>query len=517
MNGSPRSIGRSSGLSSPSAARGPGRQHEVARQRRPIPAEEPDRLGLAQTRPQAGEQSTHAVGGLAGGVLEGGQLVDVVDDPEAVGRVDEQVVGVLDQAARPGQLAQRVDQVGRHLDRRPARVRLPADHADPAARADALAGQDLPERPRPVPGLARQAQVLEQLATHRQGSRAGHPEALVADQDQRLPAGPDDQQRLLETGVEAGQERQVGAVLPIGVHDDPVVAPRVGPAPQLVEPAGVGRGRDDRHRLGHVEVRQRDLAEAWGRHRGPSCAQGVGGCQGRTAVAPRSIVLKPSAGTVSHGPHSPSGHWTRTLAERRDPEADMDPAELARLVAAADIHLAPDRLVADLDLDPGADRIPVRPGLGHLERGPVAHRLRGRGVARPDVPPQLDRIAVVDLDEIEQPVEVEVCQRGAAALGEAQDAGGVGPLDERPVRLAEEEVARVLLGVVGDLVDVALRHEQVDEAIVVHVLELGVPGRRRQLVAAGERLGGVHVALQADVAIGRLRRALRQRLESFSP
>ena len=34
----------------------------------------------------------------AGGMLEDGQLVDVVDDAQPVGRVDEQVPGVLDEA-----------------------------------------------------------------------------------------------------------------------------------------------------------------------------------------------------------------------------------------------------------------------------------------------------------------------------------------------------------------------------------------------------------------------------------
>ena len=44
------------------------------------------------------------------------------------------------------------------------------------------------------------------------------------------------------------------------------------------------------------------------------------------------------------------------------------------------------------------------------------------------VPPELHRGAVVHLDQVEHAVEVEVGQGGAAARGEAQDAGGLGAL-----------------------------------------------------------------------------------------
>jgi hypothetical protein len=85
-----------------------------------------------------------------------------------------------------------------------------------------------------------------------------------------------------------------------------------------------------------------------------------------------------------------------------------------------------------------------------------------------------------------------------------EDAGLVGRLFERPVGLAEEQVVRVLLGEVRLGADVALGDEQVDEAVVVDVLELGVPGGRGQHVAAGERLGRGDAALEGDVAIRRL-------------
>src|SRR5690606_38051686 len=58
-----------------------GRQHEVARERRAVPLEKPDGFPLADARLQPEDQVAHALGGVAGGVLERGELVHLVDDP----------------------------------------------------------------------------------------------------------------------------------------------------------------------------------------------------------------------------------------------------------------------------------------------------------------------------------------------------------------------------------------------------------------------------------------------------
>ena len=239
-----------------------GRQHQVAGEGGPVPAQQPDGLLLGHAGPQAGQQAAHAVGGLAGGPLEIGQLLDLVDDAQTVGRVDQQVAGVLDQPRRAGQPAELVHEEGGRLELRPVGVRLPADHADPAAGADPLGGEDVAQRPRPVPGLVRQAQVLEQVASHRERRRAGHPVALVADEDGRLIGRAQDEDRLLEPRIEPGQPGQVGAVLSIGVDDDPVVAARLGPLAESLEPGGVeGRGNLG-HRCRHPEVGQVDRRQA---------------------------------------------------------------------------------------------------------------------------------------------------------------------------------------------------------------------------------------------------------------
>ena len=80
-------------------------------------------------------------------MLEHRKLVDVVDDPQPVLGVDQEVVRVLDQAPCPGQRPQLVRDVGGDLEPRTIRVRLPADDADPPTAPDPLVRQDLREGP----------------------------------------------------------------------------------------------------------------------------------------------------------------------------------------------------------------------------------------------------------------------------------------------------------------------------------------------------------------------------------
>src|SRR5207237_996532 len=68
-----------------------------------------------------------------------------------------------------------------------------------------------------------------------------------------------------------------------------------------------------------------------------------------------------------------------------------------------------------------------------------------------------------------------------------------------------DEIARFLLVVFVLIGDVAFRDEEIDEAIVVDVLELVMPGRRRSGVPAGEWLRRVDATLESDVAVRRMR------------
>ena len=111
--GSPASIRRSPGLSSPSAARGPAvsiRWHESG-----IPFQFRSLTASASVIPgrRPVQQAPHPVGRLARRVLEHRELVHVVDDPQPVRGVHQQVVRVLDEAGDPGQAAERVRDVRR--------------------------------------------------------------------------------------------------------------------------------------------------------------------------------------------------------------------------------------------------------------------------------------------------------------------------------------------------------------------------------------------------------------------
>jgi hypothetical protein len=109
------------------------------------------------------------------------------------------------------------------------------------------------------------------------------------------------------------------------------------------------------------------------------------------------------------------------------------------------------------------------------------------------------------------PVQVEVGHGGPATTGVVEDAGLVGLLLECPVELAQQEVVRVLLIEVGLGVDVALGNEEIDEAVVVDVHRLGMPGSRPKHVSADERLGCGHAALEGDVADNSARISSRRR------
>ena len=187
-------------------------------------------------------------------------------------------------------------------------------------------------------------------------------------------------------------------------------------------------------------IRARDIGSPW---------VTAAGSTGTDSVAPRTMVWYWSTTSGSQSLHSPSGHWTRTSARGRVAQADVDRAQLAADVPAAHGELPPLDLVAGPDLDPGADGVPVGTRLLRASmpaQWPMSFaRLAGAGA---HVAPGQDRRATRDLDQVEQPVEVEVDERSAATQLVAQDAGLLRALDEGAVGGAQQQVAGVLLGVV---------------------------------------------------------------------
>ena len=229
---------------------------------------------------------------------------------------------------------------------------------------------------------------------------------------------PEDQHRLLEARVEPGQEREVRAVLAVGVDDEPVVAARRRPArgarsTRSAYSAAGSSGRSTRARRSRGGRPSRAGPSVIGRR-----AHGAGGVHGAAAAARRGRCPRTgSAASVIHGPTSPSGQVTRTSALVGVAEAEVRPAELAAGVAAADHELAPGDRGSPIRVSiDGADRVAVRAGLAAAGRrasrpSPPAHR----PMPRADVAPQPGGRREVDHDEVEQPVDVEVGERRAAA------------------------------------------------------------------------------------------------------
>ena len=106
------------------------------------------------------------------------------------------------------------------------------------------------------------------------------------------------------------------------------------------------------------------------------------------------------------------GHGLGCFAHGRSPETedqrgvdlaalDLDPGFVER---PGSVHFD----VAFHDRGPRADGIDVRHRLVEIDREPVAHRCRARGIADPDIAPQCGAALAVDDDEVQQAVEVEV-------------------------------------------------------------------------------------------------------------
>src|SRR5439155_17703556 len=99
-----------------------------------------------------------------------------------------------------------------------------------------------------------------------QGRRAGHPEALVADEDRGLLPAAEHEQCLLEPRVESSQVGGFCAVFAVGVDDESVAPTRLDPPQQPGEPCWVEGGWELRSRPWLSEVRQVDAGKPSGGH-----------------------------------------------------------------------------------------------------------------------------------------------------------------------------------------------------------------------------------------------------------
>ena len=224
--------------------RGPlaGQHHRMVGERQPDRPELGERLELGHARPHREQHPAHGRRAVRRRELETRDLVDVVAQPQPGSGADEDRGRVHRLAA---ECPEHGHQVGGHLDPvRRARLVvgaevLPARDAHPLrtgagpslatgpGAAHASLGQQAAQWPAVGPGLVDQAEALvpDHLDPGRHHRRIG--DALVAHEQHRRPARHEDEQRLLEPGVEAGQVGQVGEVLPVGV-DEQRVKPGLG-------------------------------------------------------------------------------------------------------------------------------------------------------------------------------------------------------------------------------------------------------------------------------------------------
>ena len=471
----------------------------MARQRHPVPVEQADGLALGHPRPQPGQHAPEAVGRLAGGVLERRQLLDLVRGAQAAPRVDQQVRRVLDQAARAGQPAQLVDEEGRRLHRGSVRVRLPADDPDPSPGTDALAAEDLGQRPGSIARLPGQADVLEQDAAHRQGCGARGPEALVADEDRGLLGRADDRDRLLESWVEAGQPGEVGAVLSIGVDDQSVVAATVHRLAKAVQARGVDLGRDQRLSVGHPELGQWDVGQpgaVWSRgHAAPRFpAAKIRSMTRRLATASSGGV---GVGRSSRMAAAKSSASARVRVLRREGQR-LGRRCHRRVAARGHEHV---RRPVGRDVERDLDR---QPPLAAVDVDALIGLDAGRAGERRDAVVELEDRAGQRVDAAHRIADDRGLDR--AGLGTEQHARQVdrvaADVEQRPAACLElvPDVRRIVVVVR----EPALDRAQPAEPAGRHDLHRGDP---RRVVAIHERLhqpdAGVRAGLDHPLRVGR--------------
>ena len=167
-------------------------------------------------------------------------------DPQAVGGVDEQVGRVLDGPGLADEraAARRRGTTGASIVRGRAYVFQPTT---PTRVPAAIPSSPRGSRPS---GRDRSRGWLGRLRSWNRWRRIGSGAAPAIPQHSlptRIAGSPvraDDEDRLLEPRVEAGQEGEVGAVLAVGVDDEVVVAAFARAGAEPLQPSGVGRGRD---------------------------------------------------------------------------------------------------------------------------------------------------------------------------------------------------------------------------------------------------------------------------------
>ena len=242
---------------------GAGREHGVQAERLARPIGGAKRVVLGGTRPRGADDRVHPSRAPCRAPLEDRDLVGAGERAQTRPGARERGRRVHDAPGLSREVSQRVDEERGREDGRPAPVpllgmeRLPADDGDPSAGADSDLAQGVLER-RPTASVdSHQAECRAQDDVDVDRHDRDVADVLLAEHER--PRGrADDEQRLLEPGVQVAQEDEVRGVLAIAVDDDPVGFDR---ALQRGDPRLELGARDRGQLLRQLERRRRDVGQ----------------------------------------------------------------------------------------------------------------------------------------------------------------------------------------------------------------------------------------------------------------
>ena len=280
----------------------------------------------------------------------------------------------------------------------------------------------------------------------------------------------DDEGGLLEARIETGEVGDVGAVLPVGPHDEVVVAPILHAGDQAFHPFGVdGCGAAARSRASRSPEGRRRRA----RHAALRCHPSTSsGSHGVGADEPATMIADSPASSVIHGPSSLSGHWIAELGLAGVTETEMQPAELTPGMSTTHGDLVDERTVAHAHLDPRSDAVDVGRRLAQPDGDRVAHRSGASTSPAPTLRHTVTGSARSTTTRSSSPSRLRSTRARAPGTFVARRCPPPQPLPQRPVGLADQQVARITSGEFGLRLDVAFGDEQVEVAVVVDVGEL---------------------------------------------
>ena len=391
--GSPRLDRPVAGAEQPEPRPRPGREHQVARERRPVPAAgaglPPPRSCRAAARAAARRHAV-ATSGVAACSNAASWSTSLITRRPSAGSISRSFA-FSTSADPPDERAELVHDEGGHLHPRPVRERLPAERRRPGCHA----------RSPPPPGSRAAAATgraagsgrlksWNRLAAHRRAARRRPSPALVARRGSRAgrrarrPASPPRTAGRTRSGTRGwrcarGPRRRRGGRIPRASARARGARP---PAPRTASAGSSGRGPGT-PKSGRSTVASRAV-----RHRRSSSSARRAASTGRPRPRRARCRTNRSAGDASATARSPSGQVTRTSASVAGPSPTCVQPSWPPMwpppttTSRRPMTVSPTRISTTA---PIASRLP--PGWRSRYAEPVAHRRRRVGRPRADVAP----------------------------------------------------------------------------------------------------------------------------------